>query len=398
MAEPIELTEGRFARFEAIEWWQQSKLRDARVLVIGAGALGNEVIKNLALLGVGNLVIADMDVVEPSNLTRSVLFRSGDEGKPKAVVAARAASGIYPDIRVLPLQGNILSNLGLGFFRWAQVIVGALDNREARVFVNASCAQAGRPWIDGGIEVFSGIVRGFSPPRSACYECTMGQADWDLLAKRRSCSLLARRAFREGGTPTTPTTASVIGAIQAQEVLKRLHGLDCLSGSGYVFEGRTHNSYSVSYPVSPQCPWHEPPPTIGADSQWTSDTPLRQIWDWVQGSLGPLHAMDLSRELVETLQCPTCGREDRILLPIDQVPSEQALCPICQAEMSPQFLHSLGRESDLLDRSARQLGLPAWDVLWARSKDAILGVELAGDRPAMLATQPAPSGSNLRPM
>ncbi|KKM72126.1 hypothetical protein LCGC14_1423680 [marine sediment metagenome] len=387
-AESILLSEGRFARFEAIQWWQQSLLSDARVLVVGAGALGNEVIKNMALLGVGNLLIADMDVVESSNLTRSVLFRPGDEGKPKAAIAARAAGELYPQIRAVPLVGNVLSDLGLGCFRWAQVIVGALDNREARVFVNACCAQASRPWIDGGIEVLSGIVRGFATPQSACYECTMGQADWDLLAKRRSCSLLARMALREGGTPTTPTTASVIGAIQAQEVLKRLHGLDCLAGSGYVFEGLTHNSYSVRYPISPQCPWHEPQPPIEVAEHWNCDTPVREIWDWAAGRLGPLDAIDLSRELVESLRCPSCDRQQRVLQPIDRISAEQALCRKCRAEMTPQFLHSLGPDSALLDLSVRQLGLPMWDVVWARSKDAMLGVELTGDRSAVLANHP----------
>ena len=150
-AESILLSEERFARFEAVQWWQQSLLCDARVLVVGAGALGNEIIKNMALLGVGNLLIADMDVVEPSNLTRSVLFRPVDEGKPKAAIAARAARELYPQIRAVPLVGNILSDLGLGCFRWAQVIVGALDNRE-RGCSSTPAAQAGRPWIDGGIE------------------------------------------------------------------------------------------------------------------------------------------------------------------------------------------------------------------------------------------------------
>ena len=217
---PIQIQEGRFARLEAIEWWDQPLVARSRVLVVGAGALGNEVIKNLALLGVGEVVVVDMDRIESSNLSRSVLFREGDEGKAKAECAARAASRIFPGARVRPIVGNVLADVGLGFFRRADVVIGALDNREARVFVNSACARVGRPWIDGGIEVLRGIVRGFAPPRTACYECTMSQVDWDLLNKRRSCSLLARRAAEQRGTPTTPTTASVIGALQAQEFIK----------------------------------------------------------------------------------------------------------------------------------------------------------------------------------
>src|SRR5215216_6283793 len=97
--QPILLREGRFARLESIQWWDQPLVSRSRVLLIGAGALGNEVAKNLSLLGIGNLVIVDMDVVEMSNLSRSVLFREEDQGQPKAECAVRRAKEIYPDMR-----------------------------------------------------------------------------------------------------------------------------------------------------------------------------------------------------------------------------------------------------------------------------------------------------------
>ena len=78
----------RYSRLRLISWWRQERLRDARVLVVGAGALGNEVMKNLVLLGLGTTYLIDLDVVEPSNLSRSVLFREQDGGHPKAHVAA----------------------------------------------------------------------------------------------------------------------------------------------------------------------------------------------------------------------------------------------------------------------------------------------------------------------
>src|SRR3954463_8917044 len=100
LEEPVSLREGRFARLEAIDWWDQELVRAARILVVGAGALGNEVIKNLALLGVGHVIVADMDHVELSNPSRSILFRSEDEGRSKADCAARAARTIYPDLQI----------------------------------------------------------------------------------------------------------------------------------------------------------------------------------------------------------------------------------------------------------------------------------------------------------
>ncbi|HEY8669164.1 MAG TPA: ThiF family adenylyltransferase, partial [Tepidisphaeraceae bacterium] len=138
--------EDRFHRFSLIGWWDQKKLAAAKVLVIGAGALGNEIVKNLALLGVGNVLIADMDRIENSNLSRSVLYRAQDNGRPKAEVAAEAARDIYPAIKAHHFNGNVVYDLGLGVFRWADVVIGGLDNREARLAINRACWKVNRPW------------------------------------------------------------------------------------------------------------------------------------------------------------------------------------------------------------------------------------------------------------
>ena len=377
--------DGRFARFKTIKWWDQALLKNARVMVVGAGALGNEVIKNLALLGVGNILIVDMDRIEESNLSRSVLFRKQDEGEFKAHAAARAANEIYPGCKTIALTANVLSDVGLGYFRWAQVVVGALDNREARVFVNQACAQVGRPWIDGGIDVLNGIVRGFAPPATACYECTMGQADWDLLAKRRSCSLLARKAMSEGGTATTPTTASVVGAVQAQEVVKQLHGLETLRGRGYVFEGLTHNSFTVNYRLDPECRWHGQAIAIEEDDHFNYHTSMRAVWERASAQLGGLDAIDLSRELIDTMHCPACNTSKPVRRSAETVSEEEIVCDRCGQECVPRFFHSLTADSPLLELTPAQLGLPRWDVVWPRFGEKMIGIEMTADAAKCLA-------------
>jgi molybdopterin/thiamine biosynthesis adenylyltransferase len=373
-AAPLSLEDGRFARFERVEWWDQQKLRNARVLVAGAGALGNEVIKNLALLGIGHIAIADMDAIEISNLARSALFRASDAGKSKAECAARAARDLYPDIDARAITGNISATLGLGWIRWADVVVGALDNREARVFLNSACARIGRPWIDGGIDVLQGIVRGFEPPRTACYECTMSDVDWQVINRRRSCTMLARRALEHGGTPTTPTTASVIGAIQVQEIVKLLHGLPALLGSGFLFEGATHSSYTMSYPVSPDCPWHEPVVPIEAIDA-TYDTPFSDIWRIAETTFGGLDAIELGRELVETLGCVACGEKRSVLRPLDAIAEEDAACERCGSDTVPHYMHSIVRGSAYFERSPREIGLPPWEIVWGRRGETYRGFE-----------------------
>jgi molybdopterin/thiamine biosynthesis adenylyltransferase/ribosomal protein S27E len=376
--ETIRLTDERFARLRAIEWWDQEKVKNARVLVVGAGALGNEVIKNLALLGVGNFVVVDMDRIEASNLSRSVLFRESDEGQFKASAAAKAAREIYGGVNAHAIDGNLLADVGLGWFRWAQVVIGALDNREARVFVNSSCARVGRAWIDGGIDVLSGIVRGFAPPDTACYECTMSKVDWDLLNKRRSCSLLARRAIAQRGTPTTPTTASIIGACQVQEVIKIIHGMESLVGRGFVFEGLAHSSYPVTYQKNPDCPWHDPASQI-VSTDLTSDSTVAELWKETQKLLSSVDAIDLAREIVERLDCPSCGRKQTILQAAEKLTDDQIKCASCGSECSPVFLHAITSEAGLMEKTIRQIGLPEFEIVWARRGEQIIGLEISGD-------------------
>ena len=94
------LQKDRLGTFEFISWWDREKVQNANVLVIGAGALGNEVNKILSLMGIGNLFIIDFDKVEAANLSRSVLFRESDNHRSKAEVAAARAKSVNPDIHV----------------------------------------------------------------------------------------------------------------------------------------------------------------------------------------------------------------------------------------------------------------------------------------------------------
>ena len=143
-------------------------VRDATILVVGAGALGNEVLKNLALMGIGNILIADFDTIEDSNLSRSVLFREGDRGRRKVDVAAQRVKELNRDVNVKTWHGNINFEMGLGVFRHVDAIIGCLDNREARLSINRFSWAVNRPWVDGAIQELMGIARVFWPGKGAC--------------------------------------------------------------------------------------------------------------------------------------------------------------------------------------------------------------------------------------
>ncbi len=376
--------EGRFSRFELIAWWDQARLRRARIVVIGAGALGNEIVKNLALLGVGRVFIADMDTVEESNLSRSILFRARDQGKGKAVVAAEAARDICPETRVQPWVGNVVHDLGLGVFLWADIIIGGLDNREARVAINSFAARCGKVWVDGAIERLDGVARVFDPSAGPCYECTMSDADWRVLAARRSCALLTREEMAGGKVPTTPTTSSVIAGIQCQEVVKYLHGLDTLIGRGFVFTGTTHESYVVTYPPKPDCPVHERYEQIIAMERGSADVTAGELLQRARADLGADAVLDLGRDLIAGLACANCSRTDEVGGSLGKVTEAEGVCPRCGGMRAPITFCTISGDEAFLDRTLADLGVPPWEVVAARGSGGALAYELTGDREGVL--------------
>jgi molybdopterin/thiamine biosynthesis adenylyltransferase len=376
--------EDRFARFRLIGWWDQARLAAAKVLVIGAGALGNEIVKNLALLGVGRVLVADRDRIELSNLSRSVLFREEDCGRGKALVASARARELFPAMRVQSFEGNVVYDLGLGVYRWADVILAGLDNREARVAINQSAAKVGKPWIDGAIERLDGVARVFDPATGPCYECTMSEVDWKMLEARRSCALLSRDEMEQGKVPTTPTTSSVIAGIQVQEAVKMLHGLDSLAGRGFVFDGTSHQSYVVTYTRLADCPSHDPIGPVVALPARAEELTAGELLERVSADLGPTAVIEFNHDLLESLTCVPCNRTYPLLASLGKVTQAQAACPACGEPCAPNLYHSIGAGSTLLGHALADLGVPPWDIVVGRAGDKQQGYELAGDRAQLL--------------
>jgi len=375
--------EDRFARFRLIGWWDQARLRDARVLVIGAGALGNEILKNLSLLGVGNVFVADRDRIELSNLSRSVLFRADDCGRSKAQVAAQRARELFPEMHTQSFDGNVVYDLGLGIYRWADVIIGGLDNREARVAINQAAAKMGRPWIDGAIERLDGVARVFDAATGPCYECTMSEVDWKMLAVRRSCALLTRDEMELGKVPTTPTTSSVIAGIQTQEAVKLLHGLDTIAGQGFVFDGTNHQSYLVSYSRLEDCPSHDAMSPIEELPWSVAKTTAGEFLDRVRADLGANAMIELNHELLSSLTCPECRESFPKYASLGKVTEAEGVCPRCGAACAPNMYHTID-SGKVLDKALHELGVPLWDVLTGRNGEELRHYEFAGDRERVL--------------
>jgi adenylyltransferase/sulfurtransferase len=380
-----ETQEDRFSRFRLIPWWDQRKIWNTRVLVIGAGALGNEILKNLALLGFGRIVVIDLDRIEESNLSRTVLYRTQDVGQAKAVVAARAVQTLCPDARVHPLVANVMYDCGLGLFAWSDLILAGLDNREARLWINRSAWKMNRPWIDGAIEGINGVARVFLPGAAPCYECTLGETDWKLLERRMSCNLLARETDVAGKVPTTPTISSIIAGIQVQEAVKLIHGLPTLAGRGFVFEGLNHTSYPVTYTENADCMSHYTLERVLELPQRSGEITLREILMRARQDLDAAEvAIEFSRDVIARLVCPACHEEERRFAAAGTVGYHEGRCPRCGQMRTVVTAHSYTGEEDFGDVPVEALGLPLYDVFTARAAEREIGYLISGDRQAVL--------------
>jgi len=269
--------------FSMLSWFRAQKVKDAKVLVAGAGALGNEALKNLALFGVGNIVVVDFDTIEHSNLTRSILFRAEDADKKlyKADVASERIKEINPEIKTLPVCGNLITDVGLGLYRRMDVIIGCLDNLQARILLNRLCFRAGKTWVDGGIGDLEGQVSVYQPGCN-CYECNLTEDEKQDLYKRISCAGVVKMNEIAGRVATTPVSASIIAAVQVQEAMKIIHQEDVNSGNFsslvgkmFVYEGM-HPSVDIFdfSSFNPECNAHELWEPVVEVLELSADTPV----------------------------------------------------------------------------------------------------------------------------
>lgn len=148
-------------------------VKDARVLMVGAGGIGCELLKNLVLEGFGKIHIVDLDTIDLSNLNRQFLFRQQHIKKPKALVAKEVAQAFNPKVKIEAHFANIKDEeFNVEWYQTFKIVFNALDNLDARRHVNKMCLAAGVPLIESGTTGFNGQVQVVKKGVTACYDCS----------------------------------------------------------------------------------------------------------------------------------------------------------------------------------------------------------------------------------
>lgn len=150
----------------------QDSILKSKVLLVGAGGIGCEILKNLVLTGFTDIEIIDLDTIDVSNLNRQFLFHKQHVGKSKSSVARETALTFNPDVKIVSYHDSITSSdYGVSFFKKFSLVLNALDNRAARNHVNRMCLASDVPLVESGTAGYYGQVEFIKKGLTQCYEC-----------------------------------------------------------------------------------------------------------------------------------------------------------------------------------------------------------------------------------
>lgn len=340
----------RYARHELIPDWSQQKLANARVIIFGMGALGNEVARILAMSGVGRLLLCDPDRIEESNLSRTVLFRQSDIGSFKVEAAAAALMEFNPGLDVETRSLPLIHGVGLGEIREANLVISCLDSRSARLQLTGRCQLVKTPYIDGGTHPWGGEVRPYLDPDGPCYGCSLSPEDRSIADIPWSCVDNRPDVAVGAAVPSSALVGTWMGMIAVRFLMK----ISCPSGTLKIDSSRG-NTVVIPQVRDPECPLHTALDSvikIGVGSQDTMQK-LRSVL--------PKSAVPFVWEPVQKLvECTNCNfKETRWgIASID-------LCPQCQNPLRPRTTIELDDVPGHVKLA--EVGIPPHEILTVRT-------------------------------
>jgi len=340
----------------------QEWLTEQTICVVGGGALGNEVLKNLGLLGARQVVVVDPDKVEISNISRSVFFRASDCGRPKAATLCVSLTSAFPGTQWRSCDSEI-ADVGYGELDSASVVFTCVDSDLARVEAAWLAMCLDIPMVDaglGGPDSWQGRVSVFPGRQSACFGCKLSpRRRRDLLSLALSTSHSCWQNGEATRSSSTPTMASLIGALQVE------FGLQCLAEFGShttndlqsptieVSLGLTPSLRRFVTPVSQVCPFHDAAPQQCVPLPYSQATARELL-----GSQGG-DKVDLDWPICVAACCLDCRSEWHPMRRVAWL-RRHGSCPHCgnRRILEKETVCTLDRNSILADVPLVELGLP----------------------------------------
>ena len=413
------IRESKTDRQERILHFSQDVIRNTKIVVIGAGATGNEVLKCLALTGFGYVYVTDMDHISTSNLSRTVLFSEADIGRRKSSTAAERFCAMHIDHGKADFfDGDICHGMGEGVLRRADIVIGCVDNEQTRLFISNLCQFLGKPYIDTGIGEFNwNIFTASGQPGCPCYACTLSpRSEAAALSRiRNSCDVTRRKAAREKLVPTIGISAAAVAALAVQEAIKISHHLKNPNSGlatpryGWLscFTAEENTLTNIPYQLRDSCEHHDNYDNYGGvqetpmSARWT----LRDVLSWVSETYQQDYDIALykdnacaDRGFVTTGSCTHCGAPMDIYRP-QPLQDEDILCDRCRgagrtperpsgASIKNYFTADGNRH--LLDMTLLELGIPLFHILefFPCNGGESLFLELTGDLPEVMPNLP----------
>lgn len=374
-------------------------IKATKILVIGVGAGGNEVLKNLLLMGFGHFTILDFDTVEDSNLSRTTLFRKEDIGKSKSLVAAERLKemALHEKPEIVGLHGNFMTDFGKGLFVEHDIVISCVDTQKCRAYINDWCVRTKTPFFEMGFEKYTVNITFFAPEgqlrqkngeiidnfptHDGCFPSFLGEFPVCLREeigygsfdeKRNSCSGFKVKDENLEKIPTIQVSAAMAGTLIATELVKYLSGIDSIRNKMLLYSGLTYETFQVGYHRSPKCKIHNE--TYPLDIISIKDNPtLREMLHAVEDCYESKVLINLPDDIIVNGKCSNCGKTISYTKRASEMYDDERWCEDCKQKnlWNVNFPNSftkipkeisLNLEDSLLDMRINDLSIPNNDI------------------------------------
>lgn len=307
-------------------------IRNTRILVVGIGAGGNELLKNLVLMGFGKFTLVDFDPIENTNLSRTTLFTKKDIGKSKALVAAERLTEmcLHESPNIVGLNAKI-QDIGRRMFLNHDLVVCCVDTKNARVYINDWCVRLKKPFFEMGFEKFV-VQISFFPNQSISDPCLRDFiGNTSMSGRRQSCSKLKMHDTQLRHIPTIQVAAALAGVFIATEIILFLKGESRLKNKMMQYAAQYHRVLEIDIEKSEQCSAHSDHDLPRYSSNLNSKNTFKELFEEFRNEHNLECYISWQEEFIYKVECENCRKDIFIKRFKSEVYDNERWCSDCRS-------------------------------------------------------------------